>query len=77
MKTIQSVFHSVLFLSLATAVPALPQSHPEDARVTGNVTGASGRGVGGVQVVAQQEGASDAQLWTATSVERDSFVFAA
>lgn len=67
MRTIQSAFLSILFLTLASALPVFPQSHPEDAHVTGNISDASGRGVGGVRVTAQQEGVSEAQLWTATS----------
>jgi len=67
MKTIQAVFRWVLFLTFATALPIFPQSHAEDAHVTGTITDTSGGGVGGVRVTAQQEGVSDAQLWTATS----------
>ena len=67
MKAIQSAVPLVLLLTLAFALPVFPQSRPEDAHVTGNITDASGSGVGGVRVTAQQEGASDRQLWTATS----------
>src|SRR3974377_209192 len=66
MKTIQALCHSVLLLTLA-ASPVFPQSHPEDAHLTGTITDTSGGGVGGVRVAAQQEGSGDAQLWTATS----------
>jgi len=73
MKTIQSLFRLVLFFALATASPVSSQSNSEDAHLTGTITDTSGGGVGGVRVTAQQEGVSDAKLWTATSATDGSY----
>lgn len=72
MKTVQFAFFSVLLL-IAFALPVFAQSRPQDAHIAGTITDASGRGVGGVRVTAQQDTAGSAQLWTATSATDGSY----
>ena len=67
MKTIllRLVVASLLFISFAGFSGA--QSSPADVKLTGTLLDASGAGVGGVHVVAQLSGDSQAHLWKAVS----------
>jgi len=67
MKKRNFAFCFAVSLFFALVFPAFPQSQPADAHLTGTLTDPSGSGVGGVRVTAQLEGATNPQLWTATS----------
>ena len=67
---------SASFLALlffVSAIPAFSQSQLPDAHVSGTLTDPSGAGIGGVQVSARSEGATSAQLWSATSTTDGSY----
>jgi len=66
-----TTFLQKLFLSLLPAFAfcssSLAQADVPDAHLVGTLLDASGAGVGGVRVITQLEGVSDARVWTATS----------
>src|SRR5208282_4858899 len=67
MKISKLFFSLFALFSFVCVFSAYPQSHPDNAQVTGNITDASGRSVGAVRISAQQKGAANGQLWTAAS----------
>ena len=72
MKTIllRIVIASLIFISVAessNAQSSQTDTQSPDAQLKGTLLDASGAGVGGVQVVAQLAGNSQAHLWKATS----------
>jgi vitamin B12 transporter len=73
MKNLKLVLSLIVLFSFVSVFPLFPQSHPDEARVTGNITDASGRSVGGVRISAQQKSAANGRIWTATSAADGAF----
>lgn len=63
--SLSASFLALLFF--VSPIPVFSQSQLPDAHVSGMLTDPSGAGIGTVQVTAQLEDATSAQLWSATS----------
>jgi vitamin B12 transporter len=64
------------FVLLAVSVSSPAQSGPPDAHLSGTLLDASGAGLPDVRVTAQLEGATNAQLWSATSTTDGTYALA-
>jgi vitamin B12 transporter len=73
MKISKLVLSFFALFSLVCVFPIFPQSHSNEAHVTGNITDDSGRGVGGVHISVQPKGAANGLLRTATSTADGAF----
>lgn len=73
MKISRFIFSQFVLLGFACVFSVFSQAHPDDAHVSGNITDASGRSVGGVRISAQQKGVANGQLWSVASTSDGAF----